>query len=547
MAWHVILFGAATGGLTGVKADLQYMRELMEASMRARGVNESSVPGAIEEFPEATRAQIVDAFTRLCARVRQGDCVVVYYSGHGLRLRDPDTGEYAYAIAPVGADTAVIGDFGYVLGEEVSAWFWRITALTHNVTWIADCCHAAGVYRDVRRVRGLAERRENFKDLRRKLLAKLPPAALDPDGNPFVVRVCASANDRHAFEDTKGGLLTQALVSVLGELKHGPIVSEDLGRIVVRKLSREHQLPTFAGPVRRWWLTTQIPPSRAFPTAVLHSQGTLIMGGQLLDQRPGDRYVVLDPDGKPTVMLAVTKALAHRSHTERVPATDSTPIRVGATAELHSAGAPRATVALPDGMGPNSPLAQLLTASGYLALSDTSTAPLVARVHACGDSLVVVTPLGRELGPWPADGDLLPLYEVVVGLARQAALLALPATSAEALALKYQIAARPEARVIEIENVSPIPVYASAFEFSPDGRIDLVTRNQPDGESATQGRVLTLRAPKDNSEQPQRLVVMVTSTRIDLRGWTSTRPEPPESTRGDANPWFGVHAFDMLP
>lgn len=533
MTWHVLLFGAATEGLRGVGRDLQRMQALVEAS-RLDGL-------VLTTYPEATRASFLAAFTGLIERVDPGDGVLVYYSGHGLRLRDTDTGALAYAIVPVGADGP---EFGYVLQEELSAWFWRITAITTNVTWIADCCHATGVFRGSHpdlRPRGLKDRRQAFMDHRRRLLDELPAAALDPDGNPHVVRVCASASDKKAFEDpVDGGLLTHALAQALAEAEYRPLVCEDLARIVIRKLTRHRQLPTFAGPVRRWWLTASDAPSRTFPTAVLHERGTLLAGGTLLDQRPGDRYVVLDTDGAARSTLTITSVLAHRSNTQRDP-DDDPPIVVGATAVLETAGEPRGTVALAPDDDPDGHLGAALTASGYLALAGASAAPLVARITRRDHTWHVTLPSGEPLGAWSSDAPE-PLCALVTGLARQAALLALPCAAPELLKTKYRHTVPPGGGAVELSNLSERPIHVSAFALHPTGSIELVTRGQPDGEAIAPGRSLTIRPLR---ARPQRLVLIITDIRIDLRAWTSDTPRPPAPRRGDTSPWMGVHIVDV--
>jgi hypothetical protein len=536
LTWHVLLLGCATDGLTGVGRDLLRMRTLIDHARR----NDVS----LVEHPAATREHIVESFEALCAAVRPGDDVLVYYTGHGLRLRDPETRQPAYAIAPVGADEAPPGVFGYVLQEELSAWFWRITQVTRNVTWIADCCYAGGVMRGVRVARGLEERRRSFATTRRRLLAELPPEALDPDGNPHVLRASASANDRKAFEDgADGGLFTKALTEALDELQHRPIVCDDLARLVIRKLTRERQLPAFAGPVQRFWLTALEAPPRAFPTAVLHTRGTLLAGGRLLDHRVGDRYVVKAADGA-TASLVITRVLAHRSECEP---DGQVSLTVGATATLRHAGEPRATVEFPLDTPASDLLVTAVTASGYLARAGTATAPLVGRILVEDGHRLIATPSGQRVDAGPVTDPPDRARQLLDGLARQSALLALPCSDAALLASRYTLEPLPDRTAVELTNLSALKIYVSALELLPDGPIELVTRAQPDGEAIAPQRSLVIRPlHHDQRTSPRRLVFVVTDTRIDLRAWTSEPPAAPEILRGGGDaPWFGVHAVEL--
>lgn len=529
MTWHGLLFGCATGGLRGVAMDLERIRR----SLGNCGLRDDEMT----TYSAARRADFEAAFRRLIGAVQPGDGVVVYYAGHGIRLRDPGTRAWSYALAPVLAyEETMAGRFGYVLREELERWFWEITAITRNVTWIADCCHAAGVFRGERE-RGLPDAQVVFFAERSRAIEELSAYARDGEGNPDVVRVCASASDSGAFEDdASGGRMTAALASALARLGHQPVVCHDLGHRLLAEPVLKHQQTVIAGPVGRWWLTARPAATCAFTTAVLHSAGTLLAGGRLLDQRVGDRYAVLDAGQTAVATLRVKGVSAVQAATEREPADDTTRITVAATAVLRRAGEPRGTVALDAGDPLVARLAGALTAPNYVAPVGASAAPLVARVEVREGSLVVADAEGREVGAWPAAEAEGAVCGAIEGLARQAALRGLRPRPGEALACSV---AR-EGGQIAVTNGSGRACFVTLFGLCPDGSIALLTRGQPDGESVPLGAPLRL------SGSPLPVVAIVCSVRVDLRGWTfgSAAAHRGESTRSDDGARFAVHVLD---
>src|SRR5688572_24228027 len=86
---------------------------------------------------------IVDAYRALITDTADGDAVVVYYSGHGARYRNPlasrDPGTPAWLQYLVPTDPPVAGTFHGVLAEQLSLLQSALTAKTGNVTTILDC------------------------------------------------------------------------------------------------------------------------------------------------------------------------------------------------------------------------------------------------------------------------------------------------------------------------------------------------------------------------------------------------------------------------
>lgn len=503
MAWRVLLLGCPTAGLVGVAADLARIRRVLVG----RGVDEP----AIEALAAATRAELLAALDALAAAVRPGDGVVVYYSGHGVRLRDPATGAWCYALVPVraGAD-----DFPFVLREELEDRLGRVTAVTRNVTWIADCCHAAGVYRGPR-VRALPEAQVAFLARRARLLDGRA-APQDPRGNPHVVRVCASTDDRGAFEDARGGRLTRALEAALAPLGGAPVTCDDLGRRLAAQALLGEQLPVVAGPVARWWLSEVLAP-RGIAPAAIQQGGATIAGGRLLDHRVGDRFTLLDARHEPAGAVEISEVRTADSWIRRVGGVG--PIAAGTTAVLARAAEPRGAVAF------DAPLPRLLEALTAHALAVPAgpavRAPRIARVR--GDDRAPLILATGEVGPPCTLPDPTAACVVLEGLARQAALQALRPSDAEGL---VGVEATWSSGALALRNRTGQACYATLFALRPKGVIEAVTSDQPGGELVPLRGALSLTPP----EAP--LVLVLCSARVDLRGWCGVAGGAGETRRG---------------
>lgn len=138
---------------------------ILEARYRLRGcVNDTEMMGQVlrERFGfrdenvsflrdrEATREAILGALARLEAETREGDTVVLHYSGHGSQMRDREGDE------PDGFDETILpcdtgrGDAENrdITDDEIRLWLLRLSEKTHNVTLVFDCCHSGTLTRD---------------------------------------------------------------------------------------------------------------------------------------------------------------------------------------------------------------------------------------------------------------------------------------------------------------------------------------------------------------------------------------------------------------
>ncbi len=146
----------------------------------------------------ATQDAILSALDRLVAAVRDGDQVVLTYSGHGRRIENPDSRE-----ADRMDETFVPADSGsgFFPNRDIrdDDFLARVLALTERgayVTFICDCCHSSASLRDEfsTSTRGIAaDRRRGAQQqqlaapLRLSELGAAPAAAAAPRPRPATV------------------------------------------------------------------------------------------------------------------------------------------------------------------------------------------------------------------------------------------------------------------------------------------------------------------------------------------------------------------------
>ena len=220
MGRRALLIGSQTGSLTGVHRDVAVMVD----ALRLHGFDVRTVLEA-----KASSVGIVAAYRELIEAASADDAVVVYYSGHGGRSRNPMRGsdptlpaELQY-IVPTDIDDRSGVTFRGILTEELSALQRSLTDKTRNVTTIVDCCHSARMFRDP----GIVPKATDaFGFPWADVAARWHRVRADGgtglgDTNPWVVQVVACQPDQSAYELPNSsiggshGALTAALVSIL--------------------------------------------------------------------------------------------------------------------------------------------------------------------------------------------------------------------------------------------------------------------------------------------------------------------------------------------
>lgn len=305
---RALLIGSQTGGLGGVHADI----ELIGAALAEHGFSTAPVIGKA-----ATADGIRSSYQGLIEDTAADDAALVYYSGHGGRVRNPVSGtdglpQWLQYIVPTDIAETSDGRARCVLAEELSLLQRQLTARTSNVTVILDCCHAARMSRRADIVPKALDPDLPHDDLIRRwreLRADLPAG----DGNPDAVRLTACGPDQSAYESwhaelgSRHGALTAALVQALAAPDSAASTWLDALEVIrtgVRGVSA-FQRPTVEGPADRMLFSLR----RRSGTGVLpvHREGgrVTLHNAAIFGVSPGDVYALVAPGGDPATSLAV--------------------------------------------------------------------------------------------------------------------------------------------------------------------------------------------------------------------------------------------------
>lgn len=217
---HALIIGigsyqdARVTTLRGVKHDMVSARKMAEA-MRVPEGNITVVTDA-----EATDAGIRAAFDALNKRVKEGDRVFIYYSGHGTRRLDP-------RYASEGCTEALLThDSRAVSNRDVADLLSPIAAKTDKLMVMYDACHSGGIASQPLRTRSVAP--VDGLELQPKFDARAVDAACAKPANirtrsltsastqkgglpENIVHISSARSDEVSFDEAAGGgIATQA-------------------------------------------------------------------------------------------------------------------------------------------------------------------------------------------------------------------------------------------------------------------------------------------------------------------------------------------------
>jgi hypothetical protein len=456
---RALLIASQTAGLRGCHADVRLMAEALgEWELDCTTLTDGA----------ATQAGILRAYRGLIDLTLTGDAVVVYYSGHGGRIRnltatDDPTAAYWQFIVPADFEASAPDEFRGILAEELRALQLELSTKSDNVTTILDCCHAALMSRDPAvvprflprpwtelRPGAIARWEQAVSDLRAALaLQGTVPA--DAESNQRAVRVVACLPAESAFEvpDSKlgtiHGLLTVNLAGLLREARQAPASGAptwaDLaGPLRARVLARVgHQHVLIEGPSdRQLFSTGQADGARGWPVEVVDGEIRL-PGAAFIGIGPGDRVALVggaDPGDGP-IEATVTRIEAGRA----VLALAEAGARLGPTTVAHplTLSARRRPVVVDAALPAAADVRAAIAASPRLSPADPSEVAPLARVVVDGDGLMLFDHdgLAQYAAPRPVNASELDgLVGVLERFARAAVLRELVSgTGSEALDL----------------------------------------------------------------------------------------------------------------
>jgi len=233
---------AAFGDLSGAKADVARMREVLGGRKIGLAVNDPSKVVVLED-QQATRAAIGGALNALIVRAARepNSTVLFYYSGHGARVKD-DVGDQAsgFASTIVPYDGRVGGQpMRDIAGRELRRVFDRANSWGVNIVTIFDSCNAGTATRGV--TRAVARDAPAFEpDAQIQPLAPPTwPSGPEPRASAAGARVhLAAAESGESATERPGepdghyrGDFTEALADALTELPQGSTYQDVMARV----------------------------------------------------------------------------------------------------------------------------------------------------------------------------------------------------------------------------------------------------------------------------------------------------------------------------
>lgn len=438
MTRKALLIGAQTQGLSGVLNDVTAMG--LALSQRGFLVDRLITP-------DATRERILNAYDELIAQARSDDAIVIYYSGHGGRLPAQDGPDLQF-IVPDDYDDSAEDDFRGITGVEQSVLLSQLTDITHNVTVIHDCCHAAHMSRTGSRVRGLIRpARQHWQatyEAVSRHVARLVGDGLAAHrrplvGNPHAVRVVACAPWESAYENTNRdsvqmGLFTDALTRAMRDSMGLRVNWSTLLDTVRREVQNFEpaQRPEAQGPSSRQpFETTDLDLLDSLPIVATAPERIELLGAPLLGVGIGDEFAIMPDgvsgpqDGPALGTATVDRLLPTMASAQLRPAAAGRSLPADARAYRIHAAAPALPVRLPADHPVAAELAAAMSLRPLLrpAEADAAASATVEVVVDADDKLVVRDPIGPLHQPYPA--TLLGISSITANLQRIAQATAL--------------------------------------------------------------------------------------------------------------------------
>jgi Caspase domain len=565
MSRRALLIGSQTGGLTGVHADVDLMRMTLEAlQFETQTVTEA----------QATREGILSAYRGLVDAAQDADAVLVYYSGHGARYRnplavnDPEAPRYLQFIIPTDFDDAPGDEFRGVLAEEMSLLQAELTRKTPNVTTVLDCCHSARMSRDPSRLPRARETRGiSFDAIRATYEAARNAPGVDrieTDSNPLAVRVVACAPDQSAYElnlpdGSRHGALTATFANLLGDQSASRLTWRQLLeglRPAVMDLV-EFQRPEIEGPTDRYLFTTEERSSTAVLPVIIDAGTPYLVAPSLFGVGEGDTYALVVAGEGPEAPLATAVvdhvqdgrarlAVREGGLGPRTSGIEAHPVRV--------ALGRRPVAVSPPGDPDAQRVAAVLGESPHVRVVEPGALGLLATVEVGDGGMRLLDAAGEPLQDVARsvdDSSLRSLGRDVLQLARAAHLRDLPSgeggaalpddVTVEYVRLTDEGESLLEASgqhlfdgdriVVRLRNNGEKQRFASVFDVGLRGAITLLSTSEPAGLTLAPGDVhelyrgpagltgMELYWPDDlprTAPRPESIVTVITDRRQDL-------------------------------
>ena len=204
---------------------------------------------------------IRESLDEIAEDATHADIVLVYFSGHGLTLREAESSEseYVYATWQVAAKADLedkeLRRLRGILGSELRSWMKRVRA--RKTVLIMDTCEAGGIFGELDKARAIDSDRK-------RVLQRLQ----DRTGTYILA---GSAANRFSFEASEyaQGLLTYSLLSGMqGPALESPGSYVDISRLLNHAIDRTETLADGLG-VQQYPYLSVPEGSRSFPIGII--------------------------------------------------------------------------------------------------------------------------------------------------------------------------------------------------------------------------------------------------------------------------------------
>ena len=278
----------------------------------------------------ATRQGILDGFDRLIADTRAGDTVVIYYAGHGSRVRDMDGDEsegFDSTVVPVDAirwsrttDVAIDSEILDITDDEIQIKLLRLSERTDNITMIFDCCHSGTISRgpSEAKARSLPEDERPVEHMRRPALSSEDEAFRQrlanarrsgsgwwaPEDKYVLISGCRDTEQSYETDELpKHGRLTLNLVQALHRAPKGTtfrLLFEEVSQKVIAKgqATGKPQHPQIEGAAdRKLFKTEDVERLPYVRVSRVDGRALRLAGGAAYGLMVGSKWVVIPAGG----------------------------------------------------------------------------------------------------------------------------------------------------------------------------------------------------------------------------------------------------------
>jgi uncharacterized caspase-like protein len=158
---HALIIGVGNYADARITPLRGVVHDIANASQMAQSMGVPAANLRVLQDRDASYANIRAALRELSTRVRDGDRVFLYYSGHGARFAPPDApGTCREALVPADADAGKKS--GLLTQEEIAADLAPVYAKADKVFVFIDACHSGGVKAATRRPTAATEPGEEW-------------------------------------------------------------------------------------------------------------------------------------------------------------------------------------------------------------------------------------------------------------------------------------------------------------------------------------------------------------------------------------------------